>query len=349
MDWTKQSYLEINDLKQRIDRAGKDLLLSNMLILSDKLCDGRIIYDVRIDGTALIISVEVSESIDIMIKLDGYIIDNQRGNYINSFIDISAGEHKLELISNSIYTETVKTTLIGYGVRQAVRNYEMIGADCDSNSIYVTYNNKLFSARVDSQYPLLLDNSYNSISTISYLDNDISKSVTAYIENGSLKINDNNVVTIITDNVSSVALVKPLNSDYHYHIIYVRNDIIYMIEKTSTGFGLPCTLGSESANKVVSLGNRVTLYRTILGRWHALEASLSGDTVIYTKESLDVKEMPVVCDSGNEINYYVRNNGKYYLLNNQELIPYCIADLLVFIGTSAIAFRNGNIRKIEEV
>ena len=268
MDWNKQSYLEVSEIKQRLDSKNKDTLSSSLLILKvDKQCAK---VDFITTGRRLTVIIESDSVQDILVKLDDCIIAYDRNKYVTATDNIKAGKHRLDVECE--LDEPIKITVIAEQIKEVDKHYEIECYDKVNQILYVK-DRDYVSYRIDlSKTKPYLELNYSiPTSSIMYLIADNNYTVSAYIDNGVLQINDNGNIISIQSDVSSCCVVEALNDNYYYQIFYIYQNTVYMIYKDSSGYSAPMNIGIEQIDRLYSLGDRAYIYKTKNGGLKAME------------------------------------------------------------------------------
>lgn len=343
MDWNKQAYLGISELKGRIDSKGS----CNTLVLNRIPVDNTVNIDFKCQGRNIQIIVELHQEVLAIIWLDGCIVESDRSNLITVNTDTYNGDHKLNIELRGEYNDRVKITLTAVGIQEIVHTYEPYAMDNNNKILYLRdKSNNVYSVNIIDEYPVI--SSYNGIviNSVSYVVNGISIPVSAYIENGALKVNDNNVIAILANNVTSCTILKPLNDSYHYHIYYVSNNVMYQIEKGVGGYTAPIFIGNDSVERIVGSGDKAYLYKTTEGKWNAIEEGIYQTTITINKISIDSISMPAIAVDNDNTVYYVRGNKGYHRMNEPNATK-ANCDSMLFVNGKVIMIWNDRVRILE--
>ncbi len=335
MDWNKQTYLAVNEIKGSMGRSNA----SDRLVFKDKGYSGRYAFRFRSGKGQMGITVESQTPILMTVKLDGVIIRRDTSDFTDANSDIDRGEHSLQIDYDGGYGGSFVITLTAPSLMRTdiyrFSSYDEIGG-----KVYIKDSqDNLYSFLKSDGYPRLLSETASPISSISY-DGGI-KTASAYLESGLLKINDNGTVTALADNVESFVLLRALLSKYHYHLYYLRNKQIYIIEKTAEGFMPAEGIGREIVDEIAGEGGSVFFYKTE-GRWNAKLEGVYQNVVTINRKILNSDCMPAYSDG----TYYVNRGGCF--LENDTFKPVANADAMFFVGNDGYMMWKGKINKFNK-
>jgi len=341
MDFSKQTYLDVNEIKGSIIKSNISLP-SNLLIVNEKGCNGLFLMKIKADKGKVLIVTEAETAVNLRVISDYTVIGGGFNKIFSSSFYSDSGEHTVKIIYDSSYSGYFKISVYAANVTRSdtlnLLSYDEVNNRVflkDTDSVIYAFNNTL-------ENPVITP--YQGITQCSVLYNDggINYPVSASLTAGVLTVTDRGVDTVISENVSSAVLLKPLLSSYHYHIYYIKDGYMKLIEKNAGGFSSEEGIGQDTAEVLISTGYKCFLYRTPQGRWHAIQEGVCEDIITINKITVDSIYIPSV-KAGDTVDVYLRYNGKY--VNKATGQPFTTADSLFFIDDKVYCLWNGGMLK----
>ena len=191
MDLVKQTYLGLNEIKTKLDRA--TAALNNRMIITRTGESAEITFKAA-QGKAYFVA-ELDTSVQAIMRLNGCIVGASESGEVFASADISGkAVYTLTVTVGSSYTGKIRLTVAAQNVRKGL-NFSYSSTDLITEKVFLREESgELYSLTFSASEPA--PEAYLSYSGISYTQGGTEHIVAAYVsENGELKHNDNSEIT----------------------------------------------------------------------------------------------------------------------------------------------------------
>jgi hypothetical protein len=315
MDLIKQTYLGLNEIKTKLDRANA-AGGNSMTVTRSGECASTTFKAAQ--GTAFF-RAELELPVQAVMRLNGCIIGAAGSGEVFAEADISGGTaYKLTVTAESGYTGRIRLTIGAKNVRSAL-SYSFSSTDWTTEKVFLREESGgLYSLTFSANDPA--PEAYLSYSGINYTTLETEHTLAAYVtKSGELKIDDNSTISTYTTGATAALLMQSIATDVYYQLIYLKNGNLYRTTRVEEGFSAAALIAS-GVDRIAGNGNQALLYRTVKGRWQGLEFKLDDGVFRFVSVILDNAEQPAIRHTETGEEYWLKENGKYIKPSTDELV-----------------------------
>ncbi len=346
MEWLKNTYLAVTGLNTNMQSLMSD---SGRIDYIEQGSNGELKYRFKATGKRVAIMIELTSEMQVITKLDNFIIDISNSNKIAIKTDLisSRSAHIISLHFDTSYTDNVIISLYAEGIKCANMRYIYRGVDYVDNYVYLEgEDNAMYMLDPNASNPEIQVCSFDMRSTVSY-NSGIEHIVRADINDNTLSIDDNGIVSTISTNATSVTLSKAQISSNYYRLYYTDTDnAMWRITYGTSGASIAERVTEESVMLVIGVGQLGVLYKLSSGVWKCIYESESGGIEVVTTTTISRKFTPTIAIESGEMKIYSKDKDKYY--KSDEVTPFIYADVLAYVGNKAIIVWQDRIRIIDK-